>query len=271
LPRRRLWITACLTAVFIAASAGTVAANSVTPAERGGALKAAPKARPAPPRSGITPPRVTPAQRPVQGGQGPLGTMLSTGSGGVALTFDDGPDPVYTPRLLAQLRQHGVKATFCLVGSRVQRYPEIVRQIVAGGHTLCNHTWRHSVDLRKKSIKVITHDLEQTNHAIATAVPGVKVRYFRAAGGAFGKRLVRLASKLGMRSLYWSVDTRDWEHRRFGRGRTMVRHIVSILYGATRRGSIILAHDLNKPDTLAAFGEVLPWLRSHVNLIALRA
>jgi peptidoglycan/xylan/chitin deacetylase (PgdA/CDA1 family) len=253
----------------MAAGAGTVAANAATPTARGGALKVVPAKPRAVPKSGVRPPKVGPAERPMQRGHGPYGTMLSTGTVGVALTFDDGPDPVHTPRLLASLRKNQVRATFCLVGWRAHKYPEIVRQIVADGHTLCNHTWQHSVTLRKKSAKTIRRDLDRTNQAIRAAVPGIAIPYFRAAGGAFGKRLIRVASDLGMRSLYWSVDTRDWEHRRYGRGKTMIKHIVTVLYYATQRGSIILAHDLNKPDTLAAVAEVLPWLKTHVRLVAL--
>src|SRR5262249_42304749 len=70
--------------------------------------------------------------------------QLRTGSNDVALTFDDGPGP-YTPQILAVLRQYHVKATFCLVGVNVQKHHDYVQQIVADGHTLCNHSWNHNI------------------------------------------------------------------------------------------------------------------------------
>ena len=82
---------------------------------------------------------------------GPAGSHRTTGTSAVALTFDDGPDPAQTPKLLDLLAQQHVHATFCLVGQNVQAHPELVRQIVAGGHTLCNHTWRHSLTIGKQS------------------------------------------------------------------------------------------------------------------------
>lgn len=79
------------------------------------------------------------------GQQAGTGIVDSTRHGGraVALTFDDGPNPTDTPRLLKVLRKHHVKAVFCLWGDHVKEHPELVRAIVAGGHTLCNHTMRH--------------------------------------------------------------------------------------------------------------------------------
>ena len=73
--------------------------------------------------------------------------MKPTGTKAVALTFDDGPDRTYTPRMLDLLKANGVKATFCLVGKQAKAYPELVRRIVAEGHTLCNHTYDHSLNL----------------------------------------------------------------------------------------------------------------------------
>jgi peptidoglycan-N-acetylglucosamine deacetylase len=217
-----------------------------------------------------TPPGpVVPAKLPRASGVGPGGAAKSTNSANVALTFDDGPDPVYTPRMLSLLKKQKVKATFCLVGIRARAYPSLVRRIVAEGHTLCNHTWRHRWDLSKQTNEVILSDLQATNRAIRAAAPRAKIKYFRAAGGTFNRRLVRLANALGMKSIYWSLDTRDWEFAKYGHGKTMVDHIVTTLQTRTRQGAIILAHDFRKPDTVAAFTRVLPWLKRNFKLIAL--
>jgi peptidoglycan-N-acetylglucosamine deacetylase len=211
-----------------------------------------------------------PAARPVKSNEpNVFGALRSTGTTSVALTFDDGPDPLYTGKVLDQLRKHDVKATFCLVGSRARMYPKLVRRIVAEGHTLCNHTWRHRRDLGQQSEKAILADLGKTNDAITSAAPDAKIRYFRAPYGAFSQSLVTLALRMGMTSIYWSVDTKDWDANRYGRGPSMVRHIAYVIKHDTRPGSIILAHDLRKPDTVAALAQVLPWLKANFTIAAM--
>lgn len=215
----------------------------------------------------ITP--VVPASLPRQVGTGPAGSMLATGNSSVALTFDDGPDPVYTPKMLEVLKKHRVTATFCVVGKRVRMYPGLVKRIVAEGHTICNHSWDHNIKLGKEDRKDILQDLTATNAAIHAAAPEAEIKYFRAPGGYFTTRLVEQARRLGMKSLYWSVDTRDWQFSKYPRGTQMVNHIVACIQTETRRGSIILAHDFQKPDTVTAMAKVLPWLKENVKLVAL--
>jgi peptidoglycan/xylan/chitin deacetylase (PgdA/CDA1 family) len=195
--------------------------------------------------------------------------MRTTGGVGVALTFDDGPDPVYTPQILDMLKAQGVKATFCLVGKQVKANPGLVRRIVAEGHTVCDHTWAHSLDLGKQSKEVILKDLQDTNNAIHAAAPNAKIQYFRAPGGNFTPLLVATASELGMHSLYWTLDTRDWEYTKWGHGQSMVDHIIGTVQSKVRRGSIVLSHDYKKPDTITAYKTLLPWLKASVSLIPL--
>jgi peptidoglycan/xylan/chitin deacetylase (PgdA/CDA1 family) len=196
----------------------------------------------------------------------PPGVEKTTGTKAVALTFDDGPDPRYTVNLLKMLHKHGVKATFCLVGTRVRAYPQIVRRIVAEGHTVCNHSWRHLRYLGKQPESVIRDDLRRTNEAIARAAPGVKIKYFRAPYGLVSRRLAQVSQSMGMTPIHWSVDPADWDSARFGHGPAMINHIVEVIRHGTRRGSIILAHDLRTPDTIRAFDAVLPWLKAHFKL-----
>jgi peptidoglycan/xylan/chitin deacetylase (PgdA/CDA1 family) len=212
---------------------------------------------------------VQPVTLPVQTGTGPAGSAKTTGSESVALTFDDGPDPQYTPQILDMLKASGVKATFCLVGRQAKANPGLVRRIFAEGHTLCAHTWAHSLDIGKQSEAVILNDLQETNNAIRAAVPNAPIQYFRAPGGNFTPLLVGLAANLGMRSLYWAVDTRDWEYSKWGHGQSMVNHIIGVVQTKTRRGSIILSHDYRKPDTITAYKTLLPWLKANVTLIAM--
>jgi peptidoglycan/xylan/chitin deacetylase (PgdA/CDA1 family) len=204
-------------------------------------------------------------------GHGPAGSQSVTGNMSVALTFDDGPDPVYTPQMLSLLRQYGVKATFSVIGSRARDYPDLIRQIAADGHTLCSHSWQHLLDLAMRDPTYRDWDLTQTNLAIQKAVPGLtQVKYFRAPGGNFTTDLVTEASGLGMKSIYWTVDPRDWDSATYGTGSTMVNHIVSTVQANARPGAIILSHDRAHPDTIAAYKILLPWLLAqNYDLVAL--
>lgn len=192
-----------------------------------------------------------------------------TGTSAVALTFDDGPYPENTPQILDLLRENGVKATFCVLGRNAHTYPHLIRRIHDEGHTFCNHTWRHDMDLRNKDEGAVRDDLSATLNAIREAVPEAKVPYFRAPGGHFDARLVRIAASMGMTSIYWHVDTRDWEFSKYPRGDAMVEHIVTSVKQDTRPGSIILSHDNLKPDTVAAYRTLLPWLKARFTLTAL--
>jgi peptidoglycan/xylan/chitin deacetylase (PgdA/CDA1 family) len=199
-------------------------------------------------------------------GDGPARSLRFTGTQAVALTFDDGPDPVQTPRILAMLDEHGVTATFCLVGDQVRRHPDVVRQIVAAGHTLCNHSWDHSFTLGKQHPDVIRADLARTNEAIRAAVPDAKIPFFRAPGGNFTDRLVEVAYAGGMASLYWEVDPRDWDRADDVDSPAHVKKIVDDIRAAVRPGSIVLSHDFHQPDTITAYAELLPWLRDNFEL-----
>jgi peptidoglycan/xylan/chitin deacetylase (PgdA/CDA1 family) len=200
---------------------------------------------------------------------GPAGSRISTGTKAVALTFDDGPDPATTPKLLKMLAQQKVHATFCLVGRNVQKHPDLVRKIVAGGHTICNHTWNHSLTLGKQPAAKIKADLASTNAAIRRAAPKAKIKYFRAPGGNFTPGLVAIARQLGMTSVYWRVDPRDWDHPK---GETDAQHKARVIWRVehyTHNGAIVLSHDYAQPDTIAAYRTLLPWLHKRFQLTAL--
>jgi peptidoglycan/xylan/chitin deacetylase (PgdA/CDA1 family) len=197
------------------------------------------------------------------------GAKTTTGSKAVALTFDDGPDPVQTPKILALLAQQHVKATFCLVGTNVQKHPDMVRKIVAGGHTLCNHTWNHSLTIGKQSLPAMKADLQRTSDAIHKAAPKAKIKYFRAPGGNFTAPLVATAKQMGMASLYWKVDPRDWDHPK---GETHAQHQQRVIYRvshSTHSGAIVLSHDFAQPDTIAAYRKIIPMLKKKYKLVAM--
>ncbi|MER6114641.1 polysaccharide deacetylase family protein [Streptomyces sp. NPDC001743] len=184
------------------------------------------------------------------------GIIDSTRHGGrtLALTFDDGPNPADTPQLLKVLRRHRVKAVFCLWGEHVKEHPELVRAIVAGGHTLGNHTLRHE-DLSSWSPERIRADLEMTNAEIHRAAPGTRIPYFRAPYGRWG-RSPEVAYSLGMRPLGWRLAIGDWEPPGADE---LIRRIEE---GITP-GSVVLLHDGggDRSQTVAAVDRVVPELR----------
>ncbi|HEX5597811.1 MAG TPA: polysaccharide deacetylase family protein [Micromonosporaceae bacterium] len=195
---------------------------------------------------------------------GPFGSRQTTGSRQVALTFDDGPDPRYTPQALSLLRRHRVTATFCLVGQNAQAYPQLVRAIVADGHTLCNHSWNHDFKLGSRSPATIRADLVRTNKAIRAAVPNAQISYYRQPGGKWTARVVAVARDLGMTSLHWAVDPQDWRRP----GATKISANVT---ANTTAGAIVLLHDAggDRRGTISALRSILPNLTRRFELAAL--
>lgn len=184
---------------------------------------------------------------------GPMGTRVHTGSEGVALTFDDGPDPNWTPRVLDALRERGVKATFCVIGAYAEANPDLIADIVHDGHTMCSHTWFHEFDLGQWSDEEIRANLRRTNDAIEKAAPGTDVEYFRHPGGRWTDRAVRVAADMGMESLHWDVDPWDWDQ---SSGKAHIRdHVLD----NTGPGSIVLLHDgaSNQQNMYGALGPIL--------------
>jgi peptidoglycan/xylan/chitin deacetylase (PgdA/CDA1 family) len=128
--------------------------------------------------------------------------------GELALTFDDGPNPAWTPRLLDILATHQVRATFFLVGSYAQAEPDLVRRIAAGGHLIGNHSWSHP-NLALTAAGKVREELARTSETLEQ-IAGVPVRYFRPPFGARRPIVFMLARRLGMVPVLWNAMTTDW-------------------------------------------------------------
>ncbi|HEX4841068.1 MAG TPA: polysaccharide deacetylase family protein, partial [bacterium] len=126
----------------------------------------------------------------------------------LALTFDDGPFPIYTTLLLDTLAQMGVKATFFVTGENVQRYPFLAQAIVRAGHELANHSYHHP-HLIRLSVAQMTEELASTQEAIA-AVTGQAPRYFRPPYGEYSADLMRVAHSLGLSTVMWTAGGGDY-------------------------------------------------------------
>ncbi|MFJ8209469.1 polysaccharide deacetylase family protein [Streptomyces sp. NPDC096033] len=185
-------------------------------------------------------------------------SRLAQGTGrDIAITVDDGPDPTWTPQVLRVLRQNHVKATFCLIGTRAQKYPELVREIAADGHQLCDHSVDHDVTMDHKPVAYQRQQILDAKDMIEAAVPGVAVNYYRAPGGAFTPESRAIAAANGMRPLGWSVDPKDWS-------RPGLPAIVSAVEDKLPERPTVLFHDGggDRSQTVAALRQYLPWLRS---------
>lgn len=164
----------------------------------------------------------------------------------IAMTFDDGPSPELTPKLLDILKARGIKATFFVVGQNAAQYPDILKRMVAEGHEIGNHSWSHPA-LTKLGADGVAKQIESTNEAIEKAT-GQKVTVMRPPYGATSQILNhRFADQYGMKVILWSVDPLDWKYRNSARVSSQ------ILQGA-HPGAIILSHDIHA-TTVAAMPE----------------
>ena len=155
----------------------------------------------------------------------------------LALTFDDGPNPAHTPRLLDMLRRRNVKATFYVIGERAANHPDIIRRIVTEGHEVGNHTWTHP-NLKKLSDEAVRRELNKTRDAIVGAC-GVQPRTMRPPYGAmYQKQREWVYREYGYPTVMWDVDPLDWKKP----GSNVV---AQRLISGARNGSILLVHDLH--------------------------
>lgn len=170
-------------------------------------------------------------------------------NGCVALTFDDGPDPVDTPRLLDLLREKNVKATFFVVGQRAERHPEIVRRAWEEGHLIGNHTWSHPPLFCFLTPRRLRSEIERGAECIGR-ICGTKTRYFRSPVGLRHPLLRDALEKAGLEFISWRIRSCD----------TMIRdsHFLArrILSKAASR-DIILMHD-RLPNGAQVMLEALP-------------
>lgn len=158
--------------------------------------------------------------------------------GHVALTFDDGPDPDSTPRFLAALDRLEVRATFFLVGSRLARHPRTAAELVAAGHEVAVHGWRHRYPWRPAPLR----DLAETRACVATVreVCGTEPRWYRPPYGILTGGLWLAARRAGLRPVLWSAWGRDWEA-----GATPGTVARRVLAGLPDGGTVLL-HDTDR-------------------------
>lgn len=167
----------------------------------------------------------------------------------VLLTFDDGPHPEYTLKLLNILDKHQVKATFFVIGKMVEKRPDLVRAIAERGHTLGNHSFTHR-NLSRLSAKDIQQDLLMCHEAVETVTGGkVQMNVFRPPGGQYNKTVADVALSLGYTMILWTDDPGDYANP----GDTVVE---TRTVDRLENGAVILLHD-GSEDTLRVLDAIL--------------
>jgi peptidoglycan/xylan/chitin deacetylase (PgdA/CDA1 family) len=152
----------------------------------------------------------------------------------LALTFDDGPHPLYTERLLALLREEHVPATFFVIGKMVRKYPELVRDISMDGNLVGNHTYSH-VTLTNLSFDEMMTEYQADNDIIERTI-GKPVHFCRPPGGDYNRDVIRAASETGMTTVLWTDDPGDYANP----GTNVIE---KRLLKKISNGGIILLHD----------------------------
>ena len=203
-------------------------------------------------------PSPTPASSPeASTGASKPATWFSVNVDGpyIAMTFDDGPSPETTPRLLDILKQRNIKATFFMIGQNAERNPAIVKRILAEGHEIGNHSWTHP-QLSKLSDDRVTEEINKTQNAIKDASGYTPVLMRPPYGAITARQKDWIEKQFGLSVIIWSVDPFDWKRP----GASVIEE--RILAGA-RPGAIVLSHDIHKQtvdampatlDALAAKG-----------------
>ena len=171
---------------------------------------------------------------PAWGFYGPTVTRGRPEPPGVALTFDDGPDPSTTGPLLDLLRERGVRAGFFVVGRKVEAHPELVRRMTAEGHEVGNHSHTHDVLLMLRGAATIARELDEGSRALESA--GVRTRAFRSPVGVVGPRLFPLLRRRDMVAVGFSRRAGDFGNRR-------VAGLADRLLAGVRSGDVVLLHD----------------------------
>lgn len=171
----------------------------------------------------------------------------------IYLTFDDGPDPRYTPGLLDMLSAHGVHAGFFLVGRQAEQYPELVERIVAEGHRLGNHSYSHPV-FNELSLSEQIVEIERTDRVLAM-FDGIERHGFRPPRGVFSLALAWHFARDRRQLIYWSYDSLDYQRR----PPDELARLLNVQ--PPRPGDFVLMHDDNDCST-HMLGKLIPEWRA---------
>lgn len=214
------------------------------------ALPLAPSAYRLRPMTAHTQPKLAPTRPPVR--REPF-LRMDTPYRTMVLTFDDGPDPRYTPAILKTLRRHGTRAMFFVCGEMAVDHQDLLREMVDDGHVIGNHSWSHPL-MPKLSRRRIRSQLGRTSDVVERTV-GEAPRWYRAPYGAWNRASFEIGADLGMEPLGWTVDSLDWTEPGAA---AIVRRVRS----GAGAGVVLLSHDAggDRSGSVRALGTYLPEL-----------
>ncbi len=171
----------------------------------------------------------------------------------LALTFDDGPHPIFTEKLLALLKQLDVKASFFVVGKMVERNPQLLKEIAADGHLVGNHTFSH-VTLTKIPLNEVRAEYEACNDIVENTI-GQRMRFCRPPGGDYDRQVVKAATEQGLTTVLWTDDPGDYA--------SPGTHVIEMkTLSRMSNGGIILLHD-GIQQTLDVLPQIIQYARAH--------
>ncbi|MER5428347.1 polysaccharide deacetylase family protein [Streptomyces sp. NPDC002588] len=255
--RRRALSVGAAALVGAAGTAGLFAwdekAGGAAPPTAGGTargLPLKPSAYRLEPLTGYGPPRPEAARPPVR--REPLLNISGRGRT-MVLTFDDGPDPRYTPHILDTLAEYGVRAMFFVCGEMAAYHQDLLGRMADEGHVVGNHTWSHPL-LTTLTRRRIRSEMTRTSEVIEEGY-GQRPRWFRAPYGAWNRAAFQIGAELGMDPLAWTIDTRDWTTPGTG-------SIVDRVESGAAPGVVVLSHDAggDRTQSVWALRRYLPRL-----------
>ncbi|MBC8770140.1 polysaccharide deacetylase family protein [Arenibacter sp. BSSL-BM3] len=172
----------------------------------------------------------------------------------VAITFDDGPHPEFTPKVLELLQKYNGKASFFCVGQQVRQYGEIVKDIIERGHTIGNHTYTHSNGFGFLSTKKVLLELQKTNEII-NDLTGLNTKIYRPAFGVTNPNINKAVKKMKLQTIGWSIRSLDTTKR-------SKKDILERITSNLKKGDIILLHDSSE-KTVEVLEQLLLFLQQN--------
>ncbi|WP_054695394.1 polysaccharide deacetylase family protein [Syntrophomonas palmitatica] len=160
----------------------------------------------------------------------------------VALTFDDGPYPQVTPQILDVLDQYHARATFFMIGERMEQYPEMVKQVANRGHVIANHTYNHPDDLKKLNNKQMENELDKTESVILS-LTGQSFYLFRPPRGILNERLIKVINNKNYQIVLWGISA---DHHDAPTPEMMAARVVKHVHP----GEVVLLHDGRFPGRI---------------------
>jgi len=202
--------------------------------------------------------QVSPETREYWNGSKDIIWHISTKEKMIALTFDDGPSPTFTPQILDILKKNKVKGTFFMIAREAEKYPDIVRRLVSEGHEIANHTYNHKY-LHNSTEADLKKELTLAEETIIKA-GGVKPKLFRPPGGYYNEMIVKVSKEMGYRVIIWSWEqqSRDWANPGTP---TIIRRVLE----DASSGNIIVFHDRggNRVQTVQAMQPIIDGLKQN--------